>query len=165
MRYFLADIDQGIQAVNASGWKYPILVGFLEMVSHNFDGIGNNPAFFAMNFVWFCNFVLGTFVALQDSWEGGPNKWCPSKVASGIFRWVAFLMAFGGAHLVRSYGLGYLGSCVEGVVILAEATRLIKNWGIVTGNEKIANLFAKAGEELQDKVASKAGETINKIVD
>lgn len=160
--YLFAQVADAINNSDQSGWKLGALAALWGVVQSNFVGFGVSQALVWMSLLWGADFVLGSMVALRDSWIGGPNRWAPSRVGKSVAKWTAWFVVLALTHAVRQHGFGAISTCVEAAILLSEATSVIRNAGILTGRPWVSK-FASGLERLEQAAADRAEEALDKI--
>lgn len=174
MKFFLAQISEAQDAITSLGiWKFGLLGIIWGAFQQNFPGYwGSDPVLY-MNFIWSGNFILGSMAALGHTFseKGDPEKkWSIEKAFGGISKWIAYSIALMITYQMRNGHGIYLETfayLIEIAIGVVETTRLIRNFGTVTKNEKITNKFAnsmdKGSEIISDAIALKLEQAFDRF--
>lgn len=98
---------------------------------------------------WACDLLTGSIRAIKE------GQFVPSKFFIGILRWLIWIVA-----LVVSMGIrlsvpiagGIIASIIESVIILAEASSILRNLALLSGEERVKRILGSYYKLIDDKV-------------
>lgn len=160
MREFFADQLQQEADVPAN---HPVALGVIatlwSVVQMRMGDLPQYEPLFWMSLFWFCDFLLGSAVAIRASWLLLPEgRWSPSKAARSVVKWFCWSIVISvtfGLRKSGQFGLSAVASVIECVICAAEATSALRNAGKLQGAQWLER-FSDAADSARDRVVDEA---------
>lgn len=159
MSFVFAQVSQVLHESSERPWLMALLAGLWHEVHQRYGGFFFSDAFWLITALWAADYLLGSLCALVASYKKSPTgRWCPSKAAQGVFKWLLWIVVCWACFVLRQsgrFGFGPFASLIESAVALTLFTSSIRNAGKLSGAAWLER-FAVAGESGRDRLAEQA---------
>lgn len=151
MRYFAAHLSEltGGQEGEPRAWIVAAFGAAWTAVTQHFDGfVLSNPVFWVSVF-WALDWLLGSWLAWREC------RWIPSRAGRSVLKWLLWMVVLAVAWGIRDsgfFGAGLLGGLVEGAIILAEGSSVIRNAAALSDNPRAKRLLGRFADAADQKL-------------
>ncbi len=151
MRYFAAHITElaGGNEGEPRAWLVALFGTIWTALSNHFDGfVLSNPVFWVSVF-WALDWLLGSWLAWRLS------RWSPTRAGRSVLKWLLWMVVLAVAWGIRDsgfFGASLLGGLVEGAIILAEGSSVIRNAAALSDNPRAKRLLSKFADAADQKL-------------
>lgn len=151
LKYFASHLSElpGNAEGGISGWVVAVFGTFWAMLGQHFEGfVISNPVFWVTAF-WALDLFLGSWLAWKES------RFSPTRAARSALKWLLWMSVLAVAWGVRDsgfFGSAWMAAIVEGSIILAEGSSVIRNAAALSDNPRAKRLLSKFADAADQKL-------------
>ena len=161
-KYLMGHLAAASEGGRDNGWLLALLAAIWNEAQQRYSGFFMSDPVWLVTACWAVDFLLGTILALRDSWRGGPNRWSPACCARSLGKWLLWMTVLFVTFNLRKaggFGFGPFASLLESAIVLSEVTSAIRNAGKLNGARWLER-FAAAGEHGVERIAERVEATM-----
>ncbi len=144
----------------------------INLMAKQFDGFATFLPLALMSIFWATDFVLGSAIAISNTYNKREGGWEPNRVAKSVGKWASWFAVLLIIYVLKqnltlmppvlSVPIEVVLWVVSLAIILAEATSTIRNAANLTGATWLSRI-ADSSEKARDKAVNKAVEQLEHL--
>lgn len=158
LKYF----SEHLSELSGEGGVKSCLVFVWGFLWSKLDGFAFSNTVFWVTLFWGLDLILGSWLAWRE------HRFSPSRATRSILKWLLWVVVLVVAWGIRDLGFWgsvFVAKVIEGAVILAEATSVLRNAASLSDNpraKKLMNRFADVADKKLDELEQRLSKVESK---